>query len=59
MVILAGWVGVSVGFVLGAIWGWAMRRKSLQARLRHRRRILIDVPRPARRSSSGPAIRSA
>ena len=26
MVILAGWAGVSVGFVLGAVWARAVRR---------------------------------
>ena len=25
MVILAGWTGLSVGFVLGALWSWLMR----------------------------------
>ena len=26
MVILAGWTGLSIGFVLGTLWSWAMRR---------------------------------
>jgi hypothetical protein len=25
MMVLAGWLGVSVGFVLGAVWSWAVR----------------------------------
>jgi hypothetical protein len=25
MTILAGWMGVSIGFVLGTLWSWAMR----------------------------------
>lgn len=25
MLILAGWTGLSVGFVLGTVWAWAVR----------------------------------
>jgi hypothetical protein len=25
MLILAGWTGLSIGFVLGALWSWVMQ----------------------------------
>ena len=31
MMILAGWTGLSVGFVLGALWVWAMRSSAALA----------------------------
>jgi hypothetical protein len=31
MTILAGWAGLSVGFLLGALWGWAVRRNRPRA----------------------------
>jgi hypothetical protein len=31
MVILAAWMGLSVGFVLGALWCWAVRDAQAQA----------------------------
>jgi len=30
MLILAGWTGLSIGFVLGALWSWAIREAQMR-----------------------------